>query len=94
MPVLRNNEKLWNQIKSELLKKNDNHWSARLAQIAVQEYKRRGGTYSGAKPTAKDNSLVKWSKESWGYALDDPSGRYLPKAVREQASKKLLLKKY
>ena len=34
------------------------------AQLAVQEYKRRGGGYEGAK--TKDNHLRHWQEEEWG----------------------------
>jgi hypothetical protein len=48
--------------------------------LAVQEYKRLGGGYVGERDP--DNSLKKWEREQWGYIDDDPSGRYLPAAVR------------
>jgi hypothetical protein len=36
-------------------------WSARKAQMAVEEYKREGGGYVGSK--SESNSLVKWTEE-------------------------------
>ena len=80
--VKRTNEKLWENIKKKLLKENDNKWSARLAQQAVKEYKKRGGKYEGEKQK-KDNSLSKWTNENWGYVLGDKNGRYLPLKVRK-----------
>jgi type II secretory pathway pseudopilin PulG len=78
----RTNEALWQKVKAELLRKNGGHWDARLAQRCVQEYRRSGGEYIGKKDP--ENSLSKWTRESWGYVKDDPTGRYLPKAVRSQ----------
>jgi hypothetical protein len=62
--------------------------SARKAQLAVREYKRRGGGYCGRKP--KETSLAQWTEEEWG----TKSGRkslgsgewYLPKRAREALS--------
>ena len=60
-------------------------WSARKAQMAVQEYKRRGGGYAGAKRA--DNHLVQWTREEWGTGSGQESlktgERYLPKKARE-----------
>ena len=38
-------------------------WSARAAQWATAEYKKAGGSYSGAKKSS--NSLSKWTKQKW-----------------------------
>jgi len=84
--VKRTNEKLWEQVKKEFLAKTGK-WSARLAQQAVNEYKRRGGGYIGEKP--KDNSLVKWTKEKWNYAGEKGKSRYLPEKVRKALPKSL-----
>jgi len=83
----RTNPKLWEQVKMELYKSDKggepNTWSARKAQMAVQEYKKRGGLYIGRKQ--KDNPLVRWTEQDWGYINQDAQkGRYLPKKVREQ----------
>ena len=54
-------------------------WSARKAQMAVTEYKKRGGGYVGSKP--KDNSLAKWTDQKWRTSDGTPSRgtkRYLP----------------
>lgn len=63
-------------------------WSARKAQYAVQEYKKRGGGYAGGKAT--DNHLREWTREDWGTQSGKPSGetgeRYLPKHAREALS--------
>ena len=69
-------------------------WSARKAQLLVQEYKKSGGGYSGPK-TSKQKSLSKWTKEEWGTKSGKPSTqgskptgeRYLPKKAREALSK-------
>ncbi len=60
-------------------------WSARKAQLAVNEYKHEGGGYKGEK--APDNHLVEWQHEDWGTKSGAESGktgeRYLPKEARE-----------
>ena len=65
-------------------------WSARKAQMAVAEYKKRGGGYKGGKDA--DNSLHQWSEEDWGTksgATSEESGeRYLPKKARAALSDK------
>jgi hypothetical protein len=83
---------LWNRVKTEITKGdkggNPNQWSARKAQLAVAEYKKRGGGYVGGK--SKDNHLSKWTKEDWGTKSGQPSAasheRYLPAKVRESLS--------
>jgi len=63
-------------------------WSARKAQMAVQEYKKAGGAYVG--PKTSDNSLVKWTAEDWGTKSGRKSTetgeRYLPRRAREALS--------
>lgn len=83
----RLNEELWERVKKEIMKSDKGgekgKWSARKSQLAVQEYKRRGGEYSGKK--SKDNPLVRWTEQDWDYINPDmKKGRYLPKKVREQ----------
>lgn len=54
-------------------------WSARKAQIAVQQYKASGGGYVG--PKKADNSLSKWTDQKWRTSDGSPSEgkkRYLP----------------
>jgi protein involved in polysaccharide export with SLBB domain len=61
-------------------------WSARKAQLLVQEYERRGGGYTGEK-TESQKSLSRWTKEEWTTKSGKPSTqgkdatgeRYLPK---------------
>jgi hypothetical protein len=57
-------------------------------QLAVQEYKRRGGGYRGRKP--KETSLEQWTEEEWGTKSGRKSlesgERYLPKRAREALS--------
>jgi len=57
-------------------------WNARKAQMAVAEYKKRGGKYRG--PKSADNSLAVWTREDWGYIDGKPGNRYLPHDVREK----------
>ena len=60
-------------------------WNARKAQLAVQEYKKLGGTYKTARPSRK-NSLVKWTQEDWGYIDGKKGNRYLPRKIRSKLS--------
>jgi hypothetical protein len=84
--------KLWEQVKEEITagakggKKGQ--WSARKAQMAVTEYKKRGGGYEGQRD--EDNSLHQWTEEEWdtksGRKSGDTGERYLPKEAREALS--------
>ena len=88
----RTNPKLWNEVKTKVTDGSKGgkpgQWSARKAQLAVSEYKKRGGGYKGAK--SDDNHLVQWTHEDWGTGSGKPSGetheRYLPKAARAKLS--------
>ena len=83
---------LWERVKDEITAGakggEKGQWSARKAQMAVQEYKRRGGGYKGGKDP--HNHLVEWKDEEWGTKSGKPSGetheRYLPKEAREALS--------
>jgi hypothetical protein len=85
--------KLWEQVKRRVTRGSKGgdpgEWSARKAQMAVQEYKKAGGGYVGKKK--EDNSLRQWTKEDWGTrsgkASKKTGERYLPKAAREKLSK-------
>ncbi len=85
----RTDPKLWEKVKAEITNGdkggNRGQWSARKAQMAVQEYKKRGGGYVG--PKRKDNSLHQWTEEDWGTKSGRESTesgeRYLPKSARE-----------
>lgn len=84
--------KLWEQVKRRVTRGSKGgdpgEWSARKAQMAVQEYKKAGGGYVGKKK--EDNSLRQWTKEDWGTRSGRPSKktgeRYLPKAARKKLS--------
>jgi hypothetical protein len=84
--------KLWEKVKEEVTKGDKGgragQWSARKAQFAVQEYKKRGGGYEGERRA--DNSLRQWTEEDWGTASGRKSTRtgerYLPKKVRDALS--------
>ncbi|QQR76516.1 hypothetical protein IPJ63_03400 [Candidatus Nomurabacteria bacterium] len=76
----RLDETLWEYCKEEAITKMGK-FSARAMQYAVSLYKKRGGRYEGKK--SKDNSLVKWTKEDWGYVAEPKRSRYLPKKARE-----------
>ena len=88
----RSDPKLWEQVKAEITASDrggrSGQWSARKAQLAVQEYKRRGGRYFGAKTA--DNSLEAWTRQDWGTRSGKTSKetgeRYLPRKARESLS--------
>ena len=83
---------LWETVKKEVTAGakggHAGEWSARKAQLAVAEYKKRGGGYKGARDP--HNSLHEWSEEEWGTKSGGKSGdtheRYLPKKAREALS--------
>ena len=83
---------LWEKVKREVTDGDKGgepgQWSARKAQYAVQEYKKRGGGYEGKKTA--DNHLREWTREDWGTESGKPSAetgeRYLPKKARESLS--------
>ncbi len=85
----RTDPKLWDKVKTEVTEGDKGgkpgQWSARKAQLAVNEYKHEGGGYQGEKPA--DNHLVEWQREDWGTKSGEESGktgeRYLPKTARE-----------
>lgn len=79
---------LWDKVKTEITAgakggKPDT-WSARKAQLAVLEYKKRGGGYLGHRDP--HNHLHEWTEEEWGTKSGEESlktgERYLPKAAR------------
>ena len=82
--------KLWEKVKEEVTEGDKGgkpgQWSARKAQMAVQEYKHEGGGYEGKK--SEDNHLVQWGEEDWGTKSGKKSGdtgeRYLPKEARDE----------
>ena len=84
--------KLWERVKAKIMKGSKGgdpgEWSARKAQLAVQEYKAKGGGYEGKK--SKDNHLRQWQAEEWGTKSGRKSResgeRYLPKKARETLS--------
>ena len=90
--VERSDPQLWERVKRDLTRSDrggrPDQWSARKAQLAVQEYKRRGGGYRGRKP--KETSLEQWTEEEWGTKSGRKSlesgERYLPKRAREALS--------
>lgn len=85
----RTDPKLWEEVKAEVTAGDKGghagEWSARKAQLAVAEYKQRGGGYEGKRDP--HNSLHEWTAEEWGTKSGKKSGdtheRYLPKQARE-----------
>ena len=84
---------LWEKVKEEVTAGDKGgkpgQWSARKAQMAVNEYKHEGGGYRGEKDP--HNHLKEWADEDWGTKSGHPSGetgeRYLPKKARDALSK-------
>ncbi len=80
---------LWDAVKSKITEGDKGghpgQWSARKAQLATAEYKKRGGGYAGAK--AADNHLSQWTREEWDTKSGEDSAktgeRYLPKQARD-----------
>ena len=85
----KSNPKLWESIKKKVIAGTkggeSGKSSARKMQMAVAEYKRRGGKYIGKK--SRKNSLTKWSREKWDYISPKSRklkrGRYLPEVIRK-----------
>lgn len=92
-PALR--ERIKNKVMAGSKGGKAGQWSARKAQLVAQEYKAKGGGYSGGKSSGQ-KSLSKWTKEDWGTKSGKPSvqgkkatgERYLPKKKRDAMSKK------
>ena len=86
----RTDPALWEEVKEEVTQGDKGgdpgQWSARKAQMAVQEYKRRGGGYDEDGPDREDTHLHEWTEEDWGTKSGEQSGesgeRYLPREVR------------
>ena len=81
---------LWEKVKDAYMESDKGgdpgQWSARKAQLAVQEYKRRGGGYADEGPDQEETDLHQWTEEDWGTKSGEESAesgeRYLPKKVR------------
>ncbi len=81
---------LWEKVKREITEGDKGgdpgQWSARKAQMSVQEYKRRGGGYEDDGTDQEDTDLHEWTEEDWGTRSGEESGesgeRYLPRRVR------------
>ncbi|MBJ3762282.1 Rho termination factor N-terminal domain-containing protein [Maribius pontilimi] len=81
---------LWETVKDEIMQSDKGgdpgQWSARAAQMAVQEYKRRGGGYADDGPDQEDTDLHEWTEQDWGTKSGEEAletgERYLPRKVR------------
>lgn len=81
---------LWEKVKDEVTRSDKGgdpgQWSARKAQMAVQQYKKRGGGYAEDGPDQDETDLHAWTEEDWGTKSGATSGssgeRYLPKKAR------------
>ena len=92
----RRDPKKWAAAKAKAKAKLGGKWSARAAQLAVNYYKKDGGSYKG--PKKASNSLSKWTKQRWQTRDGKPAkrtnkkgetvtARYLPKAAWSKLSK-------
>lgn len=70
----KTNPSLWESAKAEAKAKMGGKHSARAMQLATQIYKKKGGGYSGKKPSASSNSLKKWTKQKWKWSGGDKPG--------------------
>ena len=98
--VIRSNPKLWESVKKKVTRGskggNPGQWSARKAQLAVAEYKKRGGKYAKNSAKSKNTSLGKWTRQKWGTKSGKNSvvgkkatgERYLPKKARDTLTNK------
>jgi hypothetical protein len=88
----KTNPELWNSVKEDVTRGSKGgragQWSARKAQLASQEYQKRGGGYEGGQ--SSDNHLKAWTKQEWstksGEKSSETGERYLPKKARETIS--------
>ena len=84
--------KLWENVKEDVTAGDKGgrpgQWSARKAQMAVQEYKKEGGGYVG--PKSEDNSLVKWTEEDWGTKSGEKSADTASVIFRRMRAKRFL----
>jgi hypothetical protein len=86
----RTDPQLWERVKRQITDSGKGgqpgQWSARKAQMAVQEYKRRGGGYAESGPKRNETDLHAWTAERWGTKSGaeslDSGERYLPRRVR------------
>lgn len=98
--VIRTDPKLWESVKKKITSGskggNPGQWSARKAQLAVAEYKKRGGEYTKNSAKPRYTSLGKWTRQKWGTKSGKNSvvgkkatgERYLPKKARDTLTDK------
>ena len=61
----KTNPSLWARAKAQAKARMGGKHSARAMQLATKIYKKGGGGYSGRKPSASSNKMVKWTKQKW-----------------------------
>lgn len=92
----KTNPSLWARAKAQAKARMGGKHSARAMQLATKIYKKGGGGYSGRKPSASSNKMVKWTKQKWrtrpgtGRIAKKESGRtsrYLPEKKWRSLSK-------
>jgi hypothetical protein len=88
----RTNPALWEAVKDEVKQGSRGgeagEWSARKAQLAVQEYKKRGGGYRGK--ASAENPPKQWAENDWSPKSGRPSGetgeRYVAHEARDAST--------
>jgi hypothetical protein len=74
--MARTNEALWKRIVAKYKRGSKGgpagKWTARKAQLAGAEYKKKGGRYKGGKTKAQ-KSLSNWTKQKWTTGSGKPS---------------------
>lgn len=65
MPTTPKNKTLYNKVKALANKKFKSPTGVYRSSWIVKEYKKRGGTYSSAKPKKSTTGLKRWYKEKW-----------------------------
>lgn len=89
-PALRNSIK--NRIMAGSKGGRPGQWSARKAQMVAMAYRKAGGGYRTGKPSRKQRSLKKWTKQRWRTSDGKKAGRdgkmrrYLPNKVWNRLS--------
>lgn len=89
----RTNEKLWEESKTEAIKRMGGKFSARAMQLAGRLYRDAGGGYIGVKTQAQKD-LTKWTGEDWRTKSGLPSKITGERYLSSKAIKALTAKEY
>lgn len=81
MPNEPSNKSLYSRVKSEAKRKFKIFPSAYASAWIVKEYKKRGGTYKGAK--SGKTGVARWMKEKWVTQGGEPCGSSKVKGTKK-----------